>query len=693
MKRKSTYTLLAIIFWASVFAQVPQQIQQNSSSYKSNSYQQQKYIQRSLLDIYLDSARYYSGKEPLKAVEYINKAIEESIKTNNSEKEAQAFLILGDIQQNLGQADLAIENYKKCLSALAENRKKKLSTNSPEKSGLRFQASKKMATAYVSLNDLKQAGQWISTAIDNYGYAVNDKEVLDAKRVLAEIALKKENVKEAKEVLNAVLAEEQKNKNSAGEVSTLLLLGKAAQQEGNENQAIVFYTQAKDISQKYMLPELTLKANGALAGVYRSQKKVDKEIQARNANIQINNSLNNSTANSIENIEIGNAYLNANQTQQAETYFNKGNQQITSKEIQLNSTKIPPQKELFSISAGLEKNADAYKTLAEKYRKEGDYEKAMLYFRSYAELQDSVKAVRERELTEALAISTNIGKNQQRIDLLEKEKDLNSKSIDILKQDKKLKEEQLGFQNTIIISLSVVVFLMLLAVVLIMRSSKEKKKVHQLLALKSLRGQMNPHFIFNALNSVNHYVSQNDERKANRYLSDFSRLMRLVMDSSRHDFIPLTEELEMLGLYLQLEHARFSDKFEYTVHVDDGLEESEWMIPPMLIQPYLENAVWHGLRYIEGKGMLSLNIGRKENELIIVVADNGIGRKKSAEVKTLNQKKQHSLGMQNIENRIKIMNELFGTRISVAVTDNSTNEVNCGTKVSIVIPQKTNTHA
>lgn len=342
----------------------------------------------------------------------------------------------------------------------------------------------------------------------------------------------------------------------------------------------------------------------------------------------------------------------------------------------------------FSVSNNLDETANTYKVLAEEYLKQKDSKKALIYFSKYAGLQDSIKHVRQRELNEALSVSTSLGKNQQRIDLLEKERELSDKSLEILKRDKDFKEEQLGFKNVIIGILVFFLVSMLMAGFFVIRSSREKRKVNQLLALKSLRGQMNPHFIFNALNSVNHYISQNDERKANRYLSDFSKLMRMVMDSSKHSLVPLGEEQEMLRLYLQLEHTRFNDKFDYTFDIDESVNDGDFELPPMLVQPYIENAVWHGLRYLDRKGKLSLLFEKEGHELVVTITDNGIGRNKSQELKTHNQKKQASIGMQNIENRIVIMNDLFGTNIRVDVTDAYPGSENCGTKVKLYIPQQ-----
>jgi LytS/YehU family sensor histidine kinase len=196
---------------------------------------------------------------------------------------------------------------------------------------------------------------------------------------------------------------------------------------------------------------------------------------------------------------------------------------------------------------------------------------------------------------------------------------------------------------------------------------------------------MNPHFIFNALNSVNQFISQNDERTANKFLSEFSRLMRLVLENSQEDFISLQKEEEIISLYIKLEHYRFRDKFDYTVRIDEDLSKDTIEVPPMLIQPYIENAVWHGLRYKESKGKLDIHIGKSSHGLKVEITDNGIGRKKSAELKTENQKKHNSTGLKNIEERLKILNTVYKTNYQVQVYDLP---LNTGTSVIITIPIK-----
>ena len=191
---------------------------------------------------------------------------------------------------------------------------------------------------------------------------------------------------------------------------------------------------------------------------------------------------------------------------------------------------------------------------------------------------------------------------------------------------------------------------------------------------------MNPHFIFNALNSVNTYIAKSDERSANRFLSDFSTLMRAVLENSEEDFISLSKELELLELYVKLEHSRFPEKFEYKITIDERIDIDSFQIPPMLLQPYIENAIWHGLRYKDEKGQLLVQVSEENrNTITICIEDNGIGRKRSQELKTQNQKRQKSKGMGNISKRIAILNDMYKDKVDVQITDLETNGE--GTKV------------
>ena len=245
--------------------------------------------------------------------------------------------------------------------------------------------------------------------------------------------------------------------------------------------------------------------------------------------------------------------------------------------------------------------------------------------------------------------------------------------------------EQSKRQKLIIYSLIGGVLLLLLTAFLMFKYIKQQRLANNLLALKSLRSQMNPHFIFNALNSVNSFIASNDERTANKYLTDFSLLMRAVLENSEEDFIPLKKEIELLELYTKLEHFRFQDKFDYHIKVDENIPVNDFVIPPMLLQPYIENAVWHGLRYKKTKGHLEISITQtKEDEITITITDDGIGREKSKALKTKHQQKQNSKGMGNIKKRVSILNAMYKDKVDVLVNDFQ-NEEDKGTKVIVTL--------
>lgn len=214
---------------------------------------------------------------------------------------------------------------------------------------------------------------------------------------------------------------------------------------------------------------------------------------------------------------------------------------------------------------------------------------------------------------------------------------------------------------------------------------RKLKRKNRKIALQSLRREMNPHFIFNSLNSINQFISTNNELEANQYLSKFSTLMRRVMENSKSDFVLFSKETELLQNYLELEKSRFPDKFDFKMEVDDALYEDEQLfIPGMLIQPHLENAIWHGLRYMDEKGFLKLVFVKKGNQICITVEDNGIGIAESKKHKTANQQQHKGRGIRNTMERIEILNELYHKNITCSVEDKQAPE--SGVIVTITVP-------
>lgn len=278
-------------------------------------------------------------------------------------------------------------------------------------------------------------------------------------------------------------------------------------------------------------------------------------------------------------------------------------------------------------------------------------------------------------------------------ELLQKDSALmDRKAVEVSAQKIKQLETEKGLQqevitqsrrsNYLLLAIVVVILLflgfMLRAYYAIMRKNKQ-------IRLQSLRREMNPHFVFNSLNSVNQFIAEHDDRKANAYLNAYSRLMRTVMEHSSHDFVPLSVELDHLQKYLSLEYQRFSSQFDYHIEVAEDIDPHDILIPNMLLQPFLENAIWHGLRYKTDKGHLWLHIKQAGNILYMTVRDDGIGIEQSLALKTENQKAYKSLGMQNTQERIALLNSLYKTQITYQVKDLSAEGRN-GTAVTLSLP-------
>ncbi|OXB14222.1 tetratricopeptide repeat-containing sensor histidine kinase [Flavobacterium reichenbachii] len=253
-----------------------------------------------------------------------------------------------------------------------------------------------------------------------------------------------------------------------------------------------------------------------------------------------------------------------------------------------------------------------------------------------------------------------------------------------LEKEKDLKDELISKKNTFNYFLIGSVVLLLLLFLFIVKALYSIKIKNKEIALQSLRREMNPHFIFNSLNSVNQFISENKELEANKYLTSYSNLMRNMMENSNKDFISLDKEVEQLKKYLDLEHLRFQDKFDFEIFVDETLDAERVFVPNMIMQPHLENAIWHGLRYLDQKGFLSLRFDLKNGKIIVTIEDNGIGLTKSRELKTTNQKIYESRGLNNTKERIDLLNELYKKNISFQILEKTGEEQ--GTIVEIVFP-------
>lgn len=553
-------------------------------------------------------------------------------KNNNDGKLAQKYFELSEVLYNENNLIKAEDYIKKAITLFETNGSKK-----QLKQALRLQAKIK-----EGLNKKQEAIESYESASKKDNNAqYEDINKLDAKR------LKENNYTKSNELIKSKIKSIQNN-NNAGVNNNEDEIAQSYKQLAINNveqkqtvTAIENYSNAINTSSNNT--ELNKQLNNELAELLEKEKKYDKAIEVRNKAILKAEKSGDEKNLIVQKQGIAKILLSTNKTDEAEILL-------------LEALNLAIQKNHFYEA----KNSCIQ--LIEFYKKNKKIEQAILISEQY--LNKLEKIIKND--------SSLIDKNKLEI---------TDAKIKNLEKEKLLKDELIAEKNAynyiLIISLIIAVILSIIIIRYAVLVNKRNKKI----SLQSLRREMNPHFIFNSLNSVNQFIAQNNELEANKFLSSYSTLMRNVMDNSNKDFLTLSKEIEQLEKYLQLEHLRFKTQFDYQINVIDTLD-LEQLIPNMLIQPHIENAIWHGLRYKSNKGNLEITFKENNNHIEVLIKDNGIGIEKSKELKTTNQKLHQSIGLKNINERIDLLNSLYNITIKYFV-----NSSDKGTQVTYIFPK------
>lgn len=615
-------------------------------------------------DELLDEASSLKDNNPREALNKVEEALGVSLAQKNVLDEGKCYVMLGQINERIEEWKLALENYNSGYEKLKDKY-----ANRPEfRTALRG-----LAETSLRLGDHARALQRYQEMLS---LRLNSSERAYAQLGISEVYYQMGNYEEALRTVDNITMPSAKIYDETLAVSI-------------QNQRARIYARTNDVDKAKDALEYsqnTLRSNRAAApqqsasapkkqeeglkeakeevtGALHEQQRYDEEIDLLNKAIEYNLESKNLPEVAKDKVGISKALEAKGETSEAIREL---------EEAALMADTINSAKD----------QAKAFLALAGIYEKNGRSTQALSAYRRYSEAVKKADAQNEVRLTE-------------KAELIKKQRDIESltKDVAIGQREETIARGTVFRQRLIIYGLLLIIAIIGVTSYFIYKNAQASKIANQLLALKSLRSQMNPHFIFNALNSVNHFIAQNDERTANKFLSEFSRLMRLVLENSQEDFIPLYKEQEIISLYLKLEHYRFRDKFDYEMKVDDDINTEAIEIPPMLLQPYIENAVWHGLRYKETKGHLSLHMRRNGHGLEVEITDDGIGRKRSAALKTDNQKKQASTALKNIEERLIIINKVYKSNYHIEIRDLDAAS-GTGTSVLVHVPaQNQNSNA
>lgn len=555
------------------------------------------------------------NKEAVSEIKSQSAKLEKAINSNDANRQAEVYISLADTYYNQSNFSKSEENLLKA---------KAIYQKGSDKNGLAV-VSRKLAQTQESQNKMGSAAENYKKAA---GYSNVKKQEATNRNDYSRVSSKSLKTKERAVQENISLNDEAANADElAKDYSNLAEINV---QQNNVSKAAENLNNAYEIA-KISEPNQALIINQKLTNLYIENKDFDKAIEVKKKVLSEQFVQDNSQLKASEIQQLANVYLKTDNVAEAIKLFKNAYQ--------------------ISLEKGhtLEARKSVHK-LDSLYQSLGNINASMQLYRAFLEeLPQLVKNDR------GLVDSKVLEETENRIALLEKEK--------------ALKDELIRKKNIFNYSLIGALLILSGLVFFIFRTLKKVQIKNKKIALQSLRREMNPHFIFNSLNSVNQFIATNNELEANQYLTKFSKLMRGVMENSTEDFIPFPQELDLLQNYLALEKTRFIDKFYFEISVDDNLNQQNLLIPGMLIQPFLENAIWHGLRYRSEKGFLKLNFSKENESLKITIEDNGIGIKESKKQKTHHQKNREGRGMKNTFERIKLLNDLNKKNIICSVND------------------------
>jgi len=442
-------------------------------------------------------------------------------------------------------------------------------------------------------------------------------------------------------------------------------IGNIYGEQNDYSKALEYYFKALKIREDIGAKNLIASCLGNIGALYNKQRDYTKALDYNFRARKIANEVGDKSTEAINLAEIGSIYLNARKFLDAEKYLLQA----------LNLSES-----IGDLSGVMEINQN----LSMLYSETNNYKKAVEHYKLAMAAKDSLFSEDKAKEITRKEMNYTFDKKQDSIKAVQDKKDALAKAD--LEKQKVIRNSIAGGAGILVLS-AIISF----AFYKRRRDAIEKQKETSFnlqvseTEMKALRSQMNPHFIFNALQSIQTFLLNHKSEEANTYLLKFSKLMRLVLENSRYQEVPLKDDLRALKLYMQLESIRLPHPFTYTIHLDETIDPETTTIPPLILQPFVENAIWHGLRNKNEAGHIDIYISEKDQVLHSVVEDNGVGRNGS---KGSEQPiKKESLGVKLTEERLKILNEQKKTKAQFKVIDLFTEENRpAGTRVELSLP-------
>ena len=451
---------------------------------------------------------------------------------------------------------------------------------------------------------------------------------------------------------------EEKLHNNLGMAVNYQNIGSVKESQNDLESSLSYYKKSLAINEKTNSDIGRIICYNSIGSVYLKQKKAKKAIELLLPAIKLAEKVGDNFYNAMANINLGKAYAEVKETEKAYQFLNKG------------------------LALSLKNNhpsatSKVYMYLSDLAAANNNYKKALFFTKKHSEYENKILNSKNQQYVNDLIIKIKSKEQNKEIQALDEENQL-------VKNKLNKKQKQIFFIIALFVLLSV------LGSIFYAQNKLNNERKYIELKQNLMRAQMNPHFIFNALNSIKLYIINNEKEQAVYYLNKFSKLMRIILNSSRQQEISLKEEIANSKLYVQIENIRFENSVNFDVVIPEDIPLENIKVPPLILQPFLENAIWHGLSLKkDAKKRLTIQLmnNTEDHYITILLIDNGVGRAKAMELKKQRVHHKKSLGIQLTKDRLKAFMKEFGRNFEISIIDlYNENQNATGTKVVIKIP-------
>lgn len=576
-----------------------------------------------------------------------------SKKTNYYEGESYALNMIGIVYRNLSLYDKAINAHTKAQQLAKKTKNIELETMSLNMLGVVY---RRMDAIRSALDYHKQALDLAETA--NPQSLALKRSIAVSQNSMGNIYLALKQYDLAIRLFQKSLTIEVGSDNKLGLAINYHNIGYAQEAKGLLKSALNNYQRSLNYNNDINSEIGRVICYNSIAGIYIKQGRNKKALPLINSALKKALNINDQYYIATSYLNLGLVNLKLNNLKNAEKNLNTALN--IAEKYNLKSSKI-----------------ETYKILSEYNNEVGNYKEALNYYKKHIELDNTLTNERNLQYVNDLIIKYESEKKNNQIKALANENELVKIRL---------------AQNKRVLILCLVGIALIGAILFILYRQHQLRNEKKIITLEQemLRNQMNPHFIFNSLNSIKLYIINNEKENAVYYLNKFSKLIRKILIASTEKEISLENELETMTLYMNIENIRFSNKIHYNVIIDENVSLSNIKVPSLILQPFLENALWHGLSSKNGEKKISLQVSKNSNKYVTIsITDNGIGRVASQKIKRQSTLQRKSVGLNITKARLDNFSKNLNAQYSIQIEDlYSDNNTPTGTKVIVKIPLK-----